>query len=297
MDVRRDRPDDRPVLSVVIPCLNSVATLPRQLDALAAQAWDGAWEVVVADNGSTDDSRMVAESHRDRLPGLTVVDASDRRGQAHARNAGARVASGDWLVFVDADDEVAPGYLAAMARALEEHDFVAARYDTDSLNPDWVRATRAAPQSEGLMNWFDFLPYAGGGGLGIRRAAFDKAGGFDEDYWRSGQDIDFCWRVQLTGIPLEFVPDATVRVQYRATLPGMYRQGRHYGRGEAYLHWKYRDAGMPGTTIRQGVDQWRRLLRRLTRVRTRAELARWLRSAGNRVGRLQGSIRHRVVFL
>ncbi|HEY4573152.1 MAG TPA: glycosyltransferase family A protein, partial [Thermoanaerobaculia bacterium] len=101
-------------LSVVIPCLNAAATLGVQLAALTRQSWPGGWEVIVADNGSTDGSREIVESYRGRLPGLALVDASDRRGQAHARNLGAAAATGDALLFCDADDEVAPGWMEAL---------------------------------------------------------------------------------------------------------------------------------------------------------------------------------------
>jgi glycosyltransferase involved in cell wall biosynthesis len=284
-------------ISVVVPCLNGATTLPRQLEALSKQEYDGDWEVVVADNGSSDGTLAVANEFRDRVPRLALVDASARRGQAYARNAGVRVATGDALLFIDADDEVAPSFVAAMADALSRHEFVAARFDSDTLNPGWVRGTRQAFQTEGLSDGFGFLPFAGGGGLGIRRAAFERAGGFDEDYWRSGQDVDFCWRVQLAGASLHFVPDAVARIAWRGTLRSLYRQGRHYGRGEAYLYKKYAPEGMPAAPARDALADWVTLARRLPRLRTKAQLGNWLRRTGRKVGRLQGSIRHRVMFL
>jgi glycosyltransferase involved in cell wall biosynthesis len=284
-------------ISVVVPSFNAATTLPRQLEALAKQECDRAFEVVVADNGSTDGTLAIADEFRDRIPQFVLVDASARRGQAYARNAGARVATGDTLLFVDADDEVEPGYIAAMADALDRHEFVAARFDSDTLNPGWVRGTRQAFQTESISDTFGFRPFAGGGGLGIKRRVFEQVGGFDEDYWRSGQDIDFCWRVQATGASLHFVPDAVARIAWRASLVGLYRQGRHYGRGEVYLYTKYRDAGMPAQSIGAAVGDWRSLARRLPRVRTKAELGGWLRRAGRSVGRAQGSLRHRVRYL
>src|SRR3954466_4740554 len=101
-------------LSVVIPCLNAASTLGVQLAALTHQSWPGGWEVIVADNGSTDGSREIVEGYRDPLPGLGVGDAGGRRGQAHARNLGATAATGDALLFCDADDEVAPGWMEAL---------------------------------------------------------------------------------------------------------------------------------------------------------------------------------------
>src|SRR6266545_10527 len=105
-------------LSVVVPCFNSAKTIAIQLEALANQTWSEPWEVIVADNGSTDSSVAIAESYKKRLPHLRIVDASDRRGAGHARNVGAAAAAGDLLAFCDADDEVAPGWLSAMGQAL-----------------------------------------------------------------------------------------------------------------------------------------------------------------------------------
>ena len=283
-------------LDVVIPCRNAAVTLPRQLDALVAQEWDGRWRVVIADNGSTDATRAVVAQYTDRLP-VRVVDASDRRGQAHARNVGARAADGNALLFIDADDEIAPGYVAAMAAALERHEFVSAAFESRSLNEGWVAESRVAYQDVGLNNGLGFLPFAGGGGLGVRREIFERVGGFDDAYWRSGEDIDFCWRVQLAGSELHFVPGATVRIAWRRQLRQLYRQGRHYGRGEPYLYRKYRHAGMPASSLWTGLGEWRLLLRRLRRVRGKGDAARWVRTLGRRVGRVQGSIRHRVVYL
>src|SRR3954451_7038513 len=80
-------------LSVIIPCYNSAATLAAQLSALAGQKTTYCWEVVVADNGSTDNTRAAATVFGDRIPHLHVVDASARRGAAHARNTGAHAAN------------------------------------------------------------------------------------------------------------------------------------------------------------------------------------------------------------
>jgi GT2 family glycosyltransferase len=174
---------------------------------------------------------------------------------------------------------------------------VAARFDSDTLNPGWVRGTRQAFQIDGLSGGFGFLQFAGGGGLGIKRHVFERVGGFDEDYWRSGQDVDFCWRAQLAGTSLHFVPDAVARIAWRGSLRDLYRQGRHYGRGEAYLYKKYRDKGMPAPTRREALDEWKTLVRRLPRLRTKGQFGNWLRRTGRKVGRLQGSIRHRAPYL
>ena len=74
-------------------------------------------------------------------------------------------------MFVDADDVVAPGYLAAIAAALEQHEFVTAAFDQESLNPEWVRWAHGPPWREGdepLVDQFGVLPNAGAS-MGITR--------------------------------------------------------------------------------------------------------------------------------
>lgn len=190
-------------VSVVIACKNEERHLGTMLDSLAAQKWNGAWEVVVADNGSTDATRAVAESYRDRLPRLLVVDASEARGYALARNAGVRYASGSKLLFVDGDDAVNETYVEALARALDRTSLVCARIGFDRLNASWVVAIWPAPwQQEKPIGILGFLPFAGGGTLGIRRSLFEEVGGFRQRRPSSQfEEADLCWRIQLAGHP------------------------------------------------------------------------------------------------
>ena len=284
-------------LSVVIPCLDAAATLPAQLAALAAQQHAGEWEVIVADNGSRDGSRAVAESFREHLPSLRVVDAGDRPGQAHARNAGAAAAKGDALLFVDADDEVAPGWLAAMAAALAEHPFVACRYDNETLNPEWVRETHLNPQRDGVTvyDYPPYLPHAGGGGLGIRRSLHESVGGFDETL-PALEDTDYCWRVQRAGHGLAFAPDAVVRIRHRLDLRSLFRQGWRFGRWNVAMYKRYRPLGMPRLGVTPGLLRWAKLLLVTPlMLLTRRGRARWTWLMGWRLGRLHGCLAERVL--
>jgi GT2 family glycosyltransferase len=289
-------PLDAPMadLSVVIPCLNAAAVLGRQLEALSAQEWNGTWDVIIADNGSTDETRAIAESYEPRLPSLRVVEVSDRRGRQHACNAGARVA-GRAIVFIDADDEIAPGYVAAVGDALARHPLVAARIDDSTLNDGWILEGRSATQSVDLQQSLGFLPFGSGGTLGVQRSVFATLGGFadDMDY---AEDVDFCWRAQLSGVPIFFVPEAVVRYRYRPSLHSMYRQHRNFGRASALLYRTYRGRGMPGRPTRTGFREWWGLTKGGLLIRSRADAARWSRRLGRCVGRLQGSVRYRVWY-
>lgn len=102
-------------VSVVIPALNEADGIARQLRALDAQVFDSSWEVVVADNGSTDDTRSVVESFQSKHFLLRWIDASGRRGINHARNEGVAKSVGNRILLCDGDDEVEPGWLSALA--------------------------------------------------------------------------------------------------------------------------------------------------------------------------------------
>jgi GT2 family glycosyltransferase len=281
---------------VILPCLDAAATLEPLLEALAEQRWEGDWEVLVADNGSTDASREVVERFRDRLPGLRFLDASGRRGQGHARNVGAAAARGDALLFIDCDDLPAPGWLAAMGRALREHDFVACRYDQARLNPEWLCASRETPQGAGLNPYVypPYLPHAGGSSLGVKRAVHQAVGGFDESM-PALEDTDYCWRIQLAGTPLVFVPDALVHIRMRTDLGGIFRQALFHSEWNVAIYRRYRDRGMPELPLSAGILRWAKLLLETPKVVTRRGRAAWVRQLGWRLGRLRGSVRYRVL--
>jgi glycosyltransferase involved in cell wall biosynthesis len=278
-------------LSVIVPCRNEAVGLPHQLAALATQDFDGWSEVIVVDDGSTDGTRAVCTSFGTRIDNLRVIDAPGPPGRQRASNAGARAARGDAFLFVDGDDEVAPGYLAAMAAALAVHDLVAARVDYDALKPAWVGA-RHSPQGNGLQDW-GFLPTAGGGTLGVRRDLFERIGGFDEEM-TAAEDVDFCWRAQLAGSDLHFVPDASLRLRYREGMRGVFGQALHQGFGISLLRRRF---GRP--TLREKISGGRnessqgrsagRLVRHF-RVWDRDERARLVWDVGYLAGWARGAL-------
>jgi len=283
------------LVSVIIPCRDGEATLGEQLSALADQRWSGEWEVVVADNGSRDGSRRVAESFASRLPALRVVDAGDRAGAAHARNRGAAAANGDLLLFCDADDVVGSGWLAAMVRALEDHPFVASRFEFARLNSGITRIA-AHPQESGL-NPYDyppFLPHAGGSGLGVRREIHERVGGFDEDFPYL-EDTDYCFRIQLAGVELYFVAEAVVHVRMRGDLRSAFRQMANSGKHNVQLYARYRDHGMPRLGALPGALRWGKLVATAPLLVTARGRRKWIPQLGWRLGRLSGCFAYGVL--
>jgi glycosyltransferase involved in cell wall biosynthesis len=283
-------------VSVIIPFRNAAPYIRDQLEALAQQHFDGAWELILVDNGSDDESRQIAESFRERL-NLRIVDARERAGAAWATNQGALDASGQKLIFVDADDEVAPGYLAAMASALDLHEFIISAFDHETLNPEWVRSAYgpfARDPENPLSVHFGVLPSAGGS-VGITRAAFEAAGGFPNDFPRM-YDIAMSWEVQFAGTALHYVPDAVYRVRYRSNLLDLYRQGLAGSSCAPLLYKRYRAAGMRRRTVGDVLRSWSRLVVSLPKARTKADFAPLAVQLGRELGRLKGSLRYRVFF-
>src|SRR5690606_18360027 len=100
------------------------------------------------------------------------------------------------------------------------------------------------PQQKELNRlWYSpYLLHAGGCGLGIRRSLHEKVGGFDESLPRL-MDTDYCIRVQLTGVTLQFVPDALVHVRRRNRGRELFWQARVWARYNTYLYSRYRRPG------------------------------------------------------
>ncbi len=188
-EVARRAQPDRITLSIIIPTLNEAAYLPRLLDALARQTRP-ADEVIVADAGSTDGTAELARSR-----GARVV-----RGGVPAvgRNAGARAAEGDLLLFLDADVLPPPDFLE---RAVQE--FLRKRYDVATVwmvtwdgNPLEETIYRAASLYFFLMQ--PFRPYAPGFCILVWRELHETIGGFDETL-RLSEDLDYVRRAARHG--------------------------------------------------------------------------------------------------
>jgi glycosyltransferase involved in cell wall biosynthesis len=281
--------------SVIIPCLNAARTIGAQLEALADQHCDELWEVIVSDNGSTDQSLEIVNGFRNRLPTVSIVDASDRRGAAHARNVGARTARGESLLFCDADDEVAPGWLSAMADALSKYDFVACRVDFGKLNEPWMKSMfQDHQQTRGLQkaSYAPYLEHAGGGTLGVKKYVHESVGGFDESL-TAHEDTDYCFRIQLSGVKLHFETTALLNIRCRNMLSGAFRQASLWAEQTVFLSRKYQPCkSNDGVEWRSFVKAGRRLLLSAPQLRSRIGRALWVWDLGWQVGRLKGSFKY-----
>lgn len=106
-----------PQISIIIPTYNRKSHLGRALESVWGQT-ESSYEVIVIDDGSTDGTtEWLHSSH----PQVRVIQLSDNQGAAAARNVGIRQAKGQWIAFLDSDDQWLPDYLEAQTQALKQH--------------------------------------------------------------------------------------------------------------------------------------------------------------------------------
>ena len=280
------------MISIIIPAYNEAGRIATQLAALSEQTGGGDCEVVVADNGSTDATVQVASEWADRMP-VRVVDASARRGVAAVRNTAVAQARGDLLVFVDADDVVFPGFVDAWRGLAGDVGFATGpviHFDADAPPPP---TAEHAPRR--LATQLGFLPYAVGANFAVRRAWFERSGGFLEDYPLS-EDVEMSWRLQLMGAELVFVPGAVVAKRRAPSLAATLRQYYRYGFGDPFLYRDYRAHGAPPPAFGPTIRSYLGLVARIPLL-WRAESRRaWAHQLARRAGRLVGSVRAGVCY-
>ncbi len=199
-----------PLVSVITPCYNAAAFVGETLASVAAQAGP-ALEHIVVDDGSTDGSWAVIAAAA-AAPGARVraVRLAANRGGAHARNAGAARARGAYLMFLDADDVLAPDALAALAGAAagEPHAIAVCAWGRLARDGEhWVRIpTEVAfpPPADPLLGWLGgtYVPPCG---VLWPRDVYERTGGWDEAL-TVNQDGDLMMRALARGVRLVVVP-------------------------------------------------------------------------------------------
>jgi glycosyltransferase involved in cell wall biosynthesis len=279
-------------LTVVIPAYNEAAAIDRQLAALASQQFEGAWEVVVGDNGSTDDTVARVLAWQDRMP-VRVVDASRRRGAAAARNDAVAASEGNALLFCDADDAVADGWLKAHADALRSADLIAGAivHIRPGASPVGTAVPDAAPT---LLRW---RPYGQTANCAVSRRAYDAVGGFPEHPNFVAEDVEFSWLAQLAGFDLRYARDAVVHKHARASGRARLRQHYQYGRCDVDLYRRFRAHGVPPPRGRDIARSYGGLVARLPGLLDDETRERWLSQLGRRAGRIVRSVKLRTLYL
>jgi cellulose synthase/poly-beta-1,6-N-acetylglucosamine synthase-like glycosyltransferase len=229
-----------PAVTVIVPAYNAAATLPETLSALAAQTFDKALlEVIVVDDGSTDATAAVAAAH-----GARVI-RQENRGPAAARNAGATAATGDILVFTDADCTPLPDFVAQLVRPFAD-PAVAGVQGAYRTRQTGLVARFAQLEFEDRYRYaarFPSLDLVATYAAAFRREVFLAAGGFDTSFpVADNEDTEFSYRLCRAGHRLAFAPRAMVYHRHPVSLP-------------RYLHIKTRRAYWRMAACREHPDK------------------------------------------
>lgn len=203
------------VVSVIIPCFNAEKWVAEAIDSCLQQSYPEI-EIIVIDDGSTDNSLEIIKSYGDKL----IWESGSNRGGNHARNRGFALSKGEYIQFLDADDYILPEKIERQVRFLEETG-------ADVVYGDW-RHRRHFPDGKNvledieipgkqpdildslLINW-----WTAPASLLYTRATVIKSGGWDESL-KAAQDRDFLISVVMSG----------AKVVYQ---PGCYSIYRRYG--------------------------------------------------------------------
>jgi glycosyltransferase involved in cell wall biosynthesis len=205
-----------PELSVVMPAYNAGPYIRDSLDSVLAEVGDDA-EVIVVDDGSTDETPRILAGYGDRIR----VVPGEHAGLSAARNRCLEHATGRWVAFHDADDVVAPGRFAALQRVLAKHPEAhgvfgnGARLDDTSVRvvPDHL-ARACAGRRLTARDLFDGYPVYFQAAL-IARDAFGAAGRYDSDL-RVQPDIEYGYRL-FTRFTILFLDEVVFRYRVHDT--------------------------------------------------------------------------------
>jgi glycosyltransferase involved in cell wall biosynthesis len=260
----------RPTFSFVIPARDEVDAIGRTLEAAAAQTLVGA-ELVVVDDGSTDGTIEVLRTWEGA--GMLRLLTGRRGSAAAARNAGIRAASGEVVVFVDADVRVPPDFLERLAELYERGaDFVSVHSQVENRSSLVGRFQQATHEAE----HGDLRNVGWSQGFSCRRDAAERAWFPEELPGCGGEDGEFCERLQQAG--LRWVKDPSIVVDHFVpdTVRGLCAQARGRGRVVPYIDRRLRGRSLSRVVLRRVAGATKSLVSVLTVVPVaRQGVRRW----------------------
>jgi glycosyltransferase involved in cell wall biosynthesis len=223
-------PENTPLVSVIIPVYNGAATLPPVLAGLSRQSLEAAsFEVIFADDCSTDDTRALLENYAPQASfRLKVLAQPQNRGASAARNLAAGAARGDYLVFIDADcvpdEQLLANHIAAQRQAggtgIVGRIVWSAEFEGGPLAEYYKKIYFPGPlmQAEPPQEVVPFT-YFVTSNASLPRRTFEQLGGFDEDFRYLWDDTVLGYRLEKAGYTLLLDRRALV-YHHRPLLPG-----------------------------------------------------------------------------
>lgn len=202
-----------PLVSVIIVNFNGRRHLERCLESLMQADYEN-FEVILVDNGSCDGSVEFVE---EKYPQIKIKKLEKNYGFAEPNNIGAKIASGEFLLFLNNDTVVTPNFIAELVNTTNQDPQIAIcqsmllkpNGDVDS-GGDFVDTLGRAYSSKNRPTDTRYILSARGASMIVRKDVFWKLGGFDESYFASFEDVELGWKAWLWGYKVIVVPKSIV---------------------------------------------------------------------------------------
>lgn len=219
------QPNSEPIIRIVIPTYNRAEDLTACLESLK-QAGIRGEQIIIIDNASQDDTSLMINRHH---PDVTLKTMDRNLGASGASNAGFEIAlkqGADYILRLDSDTIVAPGFLAPLLEvALKDPKIGLLSPKIYYYKPNdeiWYAGADSHPWHFGTVNGHRHekdspennrvreVDYVWGAAMLIKKDVLETTGGFDTDFFVYYEEVDFCQRVQNLGYSLLYVPDSVV---------------------------------------------------------------------------------------
>lgn len=217
-----------PFFSIIIVSWNALHHLKKYLPSVAGTDYPS-FEIILADNASTDGSKSWVREH---FPEVKIATFDKNYGYCGGNNRAVTYANGDILLFLNNDVCVEPDWLHGLAECFQKNESIAAVQPKmlSEEKPDYFEYAGAGggfldrfaypfcrgrifdtlEKDEGQYDFETDVLWASGAALAIRKHVFENFGGFDEDFEFHMEEIDLCWRLWNNGYKVRFCPNSTV---------------------------------------------------------------------------------------
>jgi len=204
-----------PPVSVIIPTLNRENYIRQCVESALSQDYPNI-EVIVVDNGSTDNTPEILASFGSKIKCLK----EEKRGQSAARNKGLRTAQGEFIAFLDDDDFYLSGKISLSVKKLLEDRSISLVYtdyvmiDSENLQTDTIKINHPPPEEflRTFLKGFCILPST----TLLRKECLEKTGYFDETMLNSHEDTDMWFRMLKTGCRFGHIPEPLTAYRWHA---------------------------------------------------------------------------------
>jgi len=218
IDTRINTCNNRPLVSVIIPCHNEEETIGECIESLLTQTYKKV-EIIVVDDASADNTYKISSKYP-----INVIQLNKNCGPASARNIGANNANGHILVFVEGDSKYSPDYIETIIKPFSHHSvggsICGQRIVWSDKNNTVVKYQNLRWKAKTILKKEKRYPVVGA--WAFRKEVFDKLGGYDKTL-RYGEDLDLFYRMKKAGYKSEWDPGAYIYHKDPDTLTDLIR--------------------------------------------------------------------------